>query len=213
MAIAPPWRRDIGLWRGAYHWFAQIGSPFSMGSASHDAASQPAHDAHTTDIDLFEAFVHQHERQILNYLWRMTGNEQTAYDLSQETFLRAWQHFSTIQGYDLPRAWLFRVASNLAISHLRKHPEPSVDISTVEEEEHDGTVSDPMIHVVESDLVRQILFALSPRRRAALILCEVYGFTAEEVAQVLGITTGALKMTLSRGREQFRQLYAKETQP
>jgi RNA polymerase sigma-70 factor (ECF subfamily) len=213
MAIAPRWRHGINLWRGAVHWFAQIRSPFSMGSASHDAESRPARDAHSGDMDLFEAFVHQYERQILNYLWRMTGNEQTAYDLSQETFLRAWQHFATIRAYDQPRAWLFRVASNLAISQLRKHPEPSIDISTLDEDESESTASDPIVHFVESDLVRQILFALSPRRRAALILCEVYGFAAEEVAHVLGMTTGALKMMLSRGREQFRQLYAKETQP
>jgi RNA polymerase sigma-70 factor (ECF subfamily) len=210
MAIALRWS---SLWRGASIWFAQIRSPFSMGSSSQDAEARPARDAPTTDMDRFEAFVHQHERQILNYFWRMLGDEQTAYDLSQETFLRAWRHFSTIRAYEQPRAWLFRVASNLAISHLRKHPGATTDISDLDEDASDIITSDPIGHFVESDLVRQILFALAPRRRAALILCEVYGFTAEEVAQVLGMTTGALKMTLSRGREQFRQMYAKETQP
>lgn len=203
--------RGVILWEGVYHWFAQIHSPFSRASSSDDADAHPTSDAQLADINLFEAFVHQHERQILNFLWRMTADEQTAFDLSQETFLRAWQHFTTIRAYERPRAWLFRVATNLALSHLRRQPGASADISMVDEDES-ATVSDPIVHFVESDLVRQILLALAPRRRAALILCEVYGFTAEEVAQVLGITRSALKMTLSRGREQFRQMYAKEMQ-
>ena len=49
-----------------------------------------------------------HERPILNYLWRMTGDEALAYDLTQEVFLRAWQRYSVIHGYEQPRAWLFR---------------------------------------------------------------------------------------------------------
>jgi RNA polymerase sigma-70 factor (ECF subfamily) len=210
MAIAPRWIRSISLWEGAYAWFAQLRSPLSMGGPPHDAATHSTMPAQPTDIDLFEAFVHQHERQILNFLWRMTADEQTAFDLSQETFIRAWQHFTTIRAYDQPRAWLFRVATNLALSHLRKRQGATTDISMLDEDESE-TTSDPIVHFVESDLVRQILLALSPRRRAALILCEVYGFTAEEVAQVLGMTPNAVKMTLSRGREQFRQIYVKET--
>ena len=50
----------------------------------------------------FEAFFRRHERNIFGYLWRMTGDEQAAYDLSQETFVRAWQHFDRIASYERP---------------------------------------------------------------------------------------------------------------
>ena len=46
--------------------------------------------------------------RFFGYLWRVTGEEQTAYDLSQETFVRAWQHFRTIKSYERPDAWLLR---------------------------------------------------------------------------------------------------------
>ena len=198
-------------WEMTYHWLAQMRRALPMGNLPPDAIPRAAHPTIPTNLEIFEEFVHQHERQILNYLWRMTANEQTAWDLSQETFLRAWQHFTKIRAYEQPRAWLFRVATNLAISHLRKQPGSVVDIALLDEDEPE-TTSDPIHHFVESDLVRQILHTLPPRRRAALILCEVYGFTAPEVAHVLGLTPNALKMTLSRGREQFRQRYAKEMQ-
>ena len=94
-----------------------------MASLSGDsAASSTAQDARATTqagVDAFEAFFWLHERAILGYLWRLTGDEQTAHDLSQETFVRAWQHFDKLQHYDQPRAWLFRVATNLGINHLR----------------------------------------------------------------------------------------------
>lgn len=208
MVITPRWIRGIGTWEALYTWLALIRNSFSRENPLHDAAARQAQRA---GIETFETFVHQHERPILNFLWRMTADEQTANDLSQETFLRAWQHFAKIREYERPSAWLFRVATNLAISHLRSQPETPADISVVDDEEC-TTTADPIIHFVESDLVRQILHALPPRRRAALILCEVYGLTAEEVAQVLGMTHSSLKMTLSRGREQFRQMYAKEMQ-
>jgi DNA-directed RNA polymerase specialized sigma24 family protein len=69
----------------------------------------------------FEDFFTRHQQDIFGYLWRITGEEQAAYDLCQETFLRAWQQFDTVSTYERPGAWLFRVATNLAINHQRHH--------------------------------------------------------------------------------------------
>src|SRR5579884_1395592 len=59
-------------------------------------------------VEAFEQFFREYEPRISGYLWRMT-DEQTAYDLSQETFLRAWQHFADVCTYPAPASWLFRV--------------------------------------------------------------------------------------------------------
>ncbi|MBA3827211.1 MAG: hypothetical protein H0X24_25370 [Ktedonobacterales bacterium] len=58
----------------------------------------------------FETFFLRYDRQIASYLWRMLGDEHSASELAQETFLRAWQHFDEIRAYERPLAWLFRVA-------------------------------------------------------------------------------------------------------
>lgn len=156
----------------------------------------------------FELFVRDHERAILNYLWRVTGDEQTAYDLAQETFLRAWTRFERVSRYQNPRGWLFRVATNLALSSLaRRRPTAS---DTVLAQEHDPEMSDPTALLVERDQVRATLLRLTPQRRAALSLREVYGLSCAEVAKALGISEAAARMTLSRAREQFRALYLRE---
>ncbi len=157
----------------------------------------------------YEAFIREHQRTILNYLWRMTGDEQSAYDLTQEVFFRAWRHFAKLRGYDRPSAWLFRVATNLALTSLtaRKTPLTSVDALS---DEQSPAVSDPAWRVAERDLVRLTQDGLSPQRRAALTLREVYGLSCAEVARALGISEAAARMTLSRAREQFRRLYLRE---
>jgi RNA polymerase sigma-70 factor (ECF subfamily) len=186
-----------------------------MASLSGDsAASSTAQDTSATTqagVDAFEAFFWRHERDILGYLWRLTGDEQAAHDLSQETFVRAWQHFDKLQHYEQPRAWLFRVATNLAINHLRGRARRSVASAApaaLEQVEHAS--GDPAHRLAEHDAIRQTLLELPPRQRAAVVLCDVYGLTSAEAASALGLSHGSLKMALWRGRERFRQDYQRK---
>jgi RNA polymerase sigma-70 factor, ECF subfamily len=157
-------------------------------------------------LTTFEAFFTRYEQPIFGYIYRMTGDEQTAHDLSQEAFLRAWQHFEKIQSYTYPSAWLFRVAANLALSHLRRRASPVGGARLLGDDDSPAR-SDPAMRFVESDLVTQTLLGLSPKQRSALVLREIYGLSCEEVGQMLGMTREAVKMALWRAREQFRRRY------
>lgn len=172
------------------------------GLSGHAAAA--GHNAPTRE---FDDFPRHHERAILNYLWRMSGDEQTAYDLTQEVFLRAWRHYATIRGYDQPRAWFFRVATNLAVSHARRRVVVAVDLLDVA---RTPAASDPAWRLAERDLVRQVLQQLPPKRRAALVLREVCGLSAAETGRILKMSAAAVRMALSRARDQFAELYLRE---
>jgi RNA polymerase sigma-70 factor (ECF subfamily) len=177
-------------------------TPTDGADATHDAAS-------ARQLPSFEAFFRRHERDIFGYLWRMTGDEQAAYDLSQETFVRAWQHFDRIATYERPGGWLFRVATNLALTHQKRAAAP-VGAAQPFSMGNDPSVSDPAWRLAESEAIRATLMALPPQQRAALVLREVCGFSCAEVAEALGITLAAAKMTLSRGRDAFRARYTRE---
>ena len=198
-------------WRCRWHWaFARLSyisdDPAASGERTVERPSTTPL-ARLPEAD-YDAFVREHQRAILNYLWRMLGDEQSAYDLTQEVFVRAWRHFDAVRGYTAPRAWLFRVATNLAISALRgRRPLSSVDLLPADQQ---PAMSDPAWRVAERDHVRAAMDALPARRRAALTLREVYGLSCAEVAQALGISEGAARMTLSRAREQFREAYLRE---
>jgi RNA polymerase sigma-70 factor (ECF subfamily) len=164
-----------------------------------------ASDARSAQEHKFEDFFTRHQQDIFGYLWRITGEEQAAYDLCQETFLRAWQQFGTVSTYERPGAWLFRVATNLAINHQRRHAKSNGRL--LELTEHDAAGSDPALHVVERDAVTTVLLALPVRHRMALVLRIVYGMPFQEIAVTLGISQVAARMTLSRARQQFRRHY------
>lgn len=155
--------------------------------------------------EAFEQFFRRHERRIFTYLCRMTGNEQSAYDLGQETFVRAWQHFDEIQHYEKPESWLYRVATNLALNHLRRE---QVALSiTMPLDDADVGGDDPATHVAEQESVVLALLRLSPKQRALLVLREVYGLSCEEAGQILGLSLVAARKTLFRARERFRTVY------
>jgi RNA polymerase sigma-70 factor (ECF subfamily) len=179
----------------------------------HDPAYRHECSDPLASADAFESFVRGHERDIVGYLWRMTGDEQAARDLAQETFLRAWQRFDRVQVYERPSAWLYRVATHLALNHLRArrvfdrvftllsaNPSAAMRAQT---RDHAGVVA-------EQDTVRCALGALSPGERAALVLHEIAGLSCAELAATLDISLAAAKMTLWRARERFRQAYTRE---
>ena len=156
----------------------------------------------------FEAFFEKHSREIFGYLWRLTGEEQAAHDLCQETFLRAWQNFARVSTYEQPRSWLFRVATNLAINHQRHRGYSSAVMQRLRIASDVG--DDPASGLAERDAVRIALLKLPIRQRTALVLRAVYGLPFDEIAAILGVSIAAAKMTLSRGREQFRTHYLRE---
>ncbi len=156
----------------------------------------------------FEAFFWQFEHKIYGYLLRLTGDADTARDLCQETFLRAWQHFKEIAAHRDNGRWLFRVASNLAINHHRRR---MTVVGTIMPIDTDTVgIADPNEQFSQHEFVLDILRQLPPRQRAVLILHEVYDLKCDEIGELLSITASAVKMALCRAREHFAQIYARE---
>ncbi len=180
-------------WRGRW-WLATMQRRDTTPPAAPRTAAGDAAD------EQFEVFFRRYEPELTGYLWRMTGDAETARDLCQEAFTRAWQHFARVANYAQPRQWLYRVATNLALNLRRRPPAATLD-------DHDPAMSDPTGHVVEREQVRQILADLPPKARAILILREVQQFSYAEIAALVGMSPDAVKMAVSRARAQFRQRY------
>src|SRR5579884_1972427 len=191
---SPPGRAVRWLWL----WYLSRFSAHQTG-LRHEQQTIEMH-RRQDEIASFEAFFLRFDRRIAGFLWRMTGDEQLANELGQETFLRAWQHFTEIMAYDRPEGWLFRVATNLALQHLRqRHVIQAISWDTLSL----STPGDLATEWIERETVRQTLLALPPRLRAALVLREIYGLSCAEVGLALGISRNAAKIALWRAREQF----------
>jgi Sigma-70 region 2 len=106
--------------------------------------------------DAFDSLFQRSEAQIFGYLWRMTGDRQLASDLSQETFLRAWQRFEKLSAYENPLGWLFRVATNLALDERRGRQRHGW-LTDPLDGEGEPAGSDPSESVLDRELILQVL--------------------------------------------------------
>lgn len=168
----------------------------------------------------FDDFFAQYERPLYGYLRRMLPSHDAALDVAQEAFFRAWQRFDVIGGYDRPQAWLFRVATNLALDVLRRrqpiglsrifgsHDDPASD--DIPTDDTFPTLMDPHDmerSLAERDLVNRVLRRLPERQRAVVLLWAAHGLTTSEIAEVFETTEVNVRQMLSRGRARFRDLY------
>jgi RNA polymerase sigma-70 factor (ECF subfamily) len=186
---------------------------------------QPAREGLHRECPEFNAFFSRYEQPLYGYLRRIVPCAEVALELSQEAFFRAWQHFPELQIYDRPEAWLYRVATNLAISYIRRKK----SLSFAQLFRYTSDCGDPCEAGVEPEfladsldleqqtaekmMIEQTLQQLAQRQRAALVLRSVYGLSCQEISVTMGISVANVRQTLSRGRARFRKLYRSTSKP
>lgn len=169
----------------------------------------------------FEGLFSRYSAPLLDYLYGMTRDRETAADLVQETFLRAYAARHALDAVAYPQAWLYRIATNAALSAGRRRGRLQwLPLTVVEPETGMGDSDhwpippagmprgdDIAISVVERDAVWSVLAALPPRWRAVLLLQTQGGFGASEIATLLGLREDNVRKILFRAKERFRALY------
>jgi RNA polymerase sigma-70 factor, ECF subfamily len=159
-----------------------------------------------------EAFVLIYEHfsaQIHRYVYRLVGNQELADDITQETFLRAFQSIRKISKDANVSAWLYRIASNACFDVLRRRKlitwMPMLEESDKSDE---FTSEDFSPQVIESQVVRRTLAQMPPALAVCLVLRSVEGFSCEEIAEILKIPKGTVFSRLARARESFIEIYS-----
>ncbi len=164
---------------------------------------------HLPDADLAHALFERHHAEVYAYLRRMVGDGALAEDLVQETFLRAFAARAGLPRVQNPRAWLYRVATNLALNALKRRRRFAW-LPWHAGAERQATERDPAEALGAYSAVEAALATLSPQLRAPLLLYACEGMSVAEVAEALGLSEGAVKMRLQRARRLFRQAYERE---
>lgn len=157
------------------------------------------------DASAFTALFHLHNAPLCTYLARLLGDDELGRDIAQETFLRAWTGLQNIKGELQFKPWLYRIATNLARSHMRR----ARLVRWLPWIEHEDLLqgAGPEEGVSEAECIKLALAQLAPQCRACLILQVVGGFSQREIAGMLHISEKSVSSYVSRGREQFRHAY------
>lgn len=170
--------------------------------------------AQAGDHAAFEVIFAAYQEPIFNYITRMMGSTDDAYELTQDTFLKAYLNLGPTSADLKIGAWLYRIATNTCLDEIRHrrlvqwqslgswlsvfHP------SQVAKDSPDRTALDGERH----DEVQRVLDRLKPIYRACLILKEYFDYSYDQIAEVLHTTRAAVKSYLYRAREQFRKIVA-----
>ncbi len=150
----------------------------------------------------------KHHGEIYGYLARLLNDRAAAEDLVQETFLRAFRARNQIASLDNPRAWLYKIATNLAINAVKRRQRLAWLPWSAARRWESGQ-ADIGEQVSTQTAVEEALGRLPVEYQAPLLLSIHFGLTIDELASTLGCSAGAVKVRLFRAREMFRQAWRK----
>ncbi len=161
----------------------------------------------------FEAIFHAYQQPITTYLSHLTGNTEQAEDMAQDTFLRAYRALLHGEHVEHVKAWLYRIATNVAKDQWRR--ERLLRWLPLMDDAREAGLRSPdhAASAAEQLAVQSALTRLQPSHRIPLVLHLCEGLSIAEISEVLGIKQGAVKMRLSRAREQFRQAFQQVSNP
>lgn len=156
------------------------------------------------DHEAFDNLMARYQAPLFRYLRGLVADHELASDLVQETFLRAYRAINSLDDPALLRSWLYRIAHNQAISALRRRR--LISWLPLAFGQH-VSVPAPDHGTLEAARVEAALARVPAQQRAPLLLHIVAGFSYAEVARLLNVSEGTVRMRISRGRAAFRAAY------
>jgi RNA polymerase sigma-70 factor, ECF subfamily len=180
----------------------------------------------------FEQLTEPYRRELFVHCYRILGSFEDAEDVLQETLLRAWKRLDSFEGRSSLRAWLYKIATNACLDALDSRrvrglprelyprgdpaqplPAPVQEVNWVEPLPDEWIDDQPEIYPEARYEVREsialafvaALQKLPGRQRAVLLLCDVMGWSANEAAEILDMTTAAVNSALQRARDSLKQ--------
>jgi len=193
--------------------------------------------ARTGDQEAFAQLVDPYRKQLLVHCYRILGSFEDAEDMLQETLVRVWKRLDSFEGRSSLRAWLYKIATNASLDALDSRrvrglprelyprgdptqPLPApVQANWVEPLPDEWIDGQPDIYPEARYEVREsitlafvaALQKLPGRQRAVILLCDVMGWSSNEAAEILDMTTAAVNSALQRARETLKQSERKST--
>ncbi len=171
--------------------------------------------ARTGDSDAFRVLVERHSRALFRLAFRMTGNQQDAEDVVQESFLRAYKQLSKFDERATFGTWLYRIAANCSLDLVRSRKRRSEHVAVAGDEgaeeivlqlpTHDPTPERMALSGEVRERVLEAMEELSANERTAFVLRHFEGMCIDEVSRVLECQPGAAKHSVFRAVQKLRR--------
>jgi RNA polymerase sigma-70 factor, ECF subfamily len=169
-----------------------------------DSLTQTVLAAQGGDESALAELIEQTQKELFRFAYYLTGNNQLAHDLCQDTFIKVLENISSLKEPHRFKSWLFRMAKNLYLDHIKSSKNKGH--VAIDSALPDLQSNEDKQRVLE---IRQALSHLETDERIPLLLVDMEGHSYDEAAQIMGITEDALRSRLHRARQAFSQRYKK----
>lgn len=138
---------------------------------------------------------------IYNSAYRMTGNKADAEDLVQDVFLSAYKSFHQFEGGTNCRAWLFKILKNTFINKIKKAGRETKQVHELRNSGVREFNSSTPVDKGLDETIQNALNRLPEEFRVAIVLCDVEGFSYQEISEIMECPVGTVRSRISRGRQ------------
>ena len=159
------------------------------------------------DEQAFELLVREHQKNVYNLAFKLTGSEEDALDASQDAFLRAFQNLKSFRFESRVSVWLYRLTYNASMDIIKKSRRGRIVPLPTDEEGAELDIPDdapPPEEAVqrreELESVRRAVLELDPDKRRIILMREYQNMSYTAIAQALGVEEGTVKSRLARAR-------------
>lgn len=165
------------------------------------------------DDRAYDELMARYQQPVLHFVFRLLGGSPDAEDVAQEAFVRAYLNLGRFRFRPGARfsTWLFQVARNAALDHVRKRrrrPQAAPDPARAEPADASPDAAAALMHRETGAAIERAFAALPEDQRTALVLAEYHGCGADEIAAVMKSSVRAAESRLFRARRQVRQALA-----
>lgn len=162
----------------------------------------------------FDRIFTEYSTPIYNYALRMVGDADRAADIAQDTFIKAYRKLDTLAEAASTRSWLYRIATNTAIDEMRRRrhtvPMNADEDRPVEQPDGGPGPETQVLSGLLDERISRALLRLKANHRQCLILSDVEDMSALQIGEVMGMSSGAVRVLLCRARGEMRRLLAAE---
>jgi RNA polymerase sigma-70 factor (ECF subfamily) len=156
------------------------------------------------DAAAFEELVRRHEKPLFGYVYRMCGNHADTEEITQASFVRAWEKLAGFRGESSFKTWLFRIATNLSINR-RTRTRPTEELNEFLPAPPADEPEETYRQQVREELVQAALSRLPSDQRSALVLSVYQELSYKEIAAAMGKSTRAVDSLLFRAKANLRK--------
>jgi RNA polymerase sigma factor (sigma-70 family) len=167
------------------------------------------------DVAAFDEIIRRYRERLVGLIYQMTGNREDAADLAQDAFIKAFQSIRGFTGQASFFTWLYRIAVNGALTHLRRNRNRT--FFSLEKMQEDGAGADVIARLTDAqgadretfvkelqEKLNEALQKLSIKHRTVITLFEIDGLSHEEIAGIVGCSVGTVRSRVHYAKQQLQ---------